>query len=1308
MGGTNSNSVGVRVACERMGRQVGACTAMGRLCGMWRVLLVLASVLVGVLVLSCGSALGLSVRGHVFGSSFGGVGVGGGEFEGASGVAVDEATGAVYVVDAGGERVEIFKPGGSGGFEYVSEFGVRSPGAIVVDNSTSGSDPSRGDVYVVGAEEKDAGAGERDLVYEYSPSVGAVIHKWKKFKVKEEELEFEDVSGVAVDAAGVLWVYWDEEGVIDGFSKQPTKGEGVRLVWEPALQRTPEIEGLFTCAARPGFAVTAGDEAFYVGYEHESASEECPGQSGEPADPLLVAKLNGAAPAPGVLAGALDHENTTGVAVDEASGEGAPLGKAGRGVVYLDEGSSVAAFTSSGVLVQQFGAGQVTGGAGIAVDSATGDVFVPELDAGMVDVFVPESVVTAPVVDGVSAAGVGASSERLSAQIDPRGGETEYYFQYGTVDCALSTTSCRDSAVGKLAAGFGDQEVSLEVTGLEPGTAYFYRVLASNAVGGVEGAPAVDAFTTLPSAGGLPDGRAWEMVSPPDKHGAAVEMVSRSRGASIQAAAGGDGLVWAASGPVVSEPLGNRSFELAQLISRRGPEGWETASLETPHDNGRGLLLPAPSEYHYFSPELGESLVAPTEPAYGVGGVLEDPPLSPEASEKTPYVRSEDPPADPGYVPLVTAADDTAGTKFGGALEFLGATSDLSHVILESKVGLTAAAPSAAGLYEWETGKPLALVSVLPDGLPAPDETVSHSEPALGDGGDLNARDAISADGSRVFWTEEVHQLPERLYLRDTQTGETVQVNAAQGQGSTEPGEGGGVLPEPGEGEQEVHFQSASSDGSRVFFTDTARLTEDSGQEPVGEEAPADLYEFEVTSDAGEPLRGRLSDLTPDPITGSGDVLNLIPGIGEDGSRVYFVANGVLAAGATPGECVRDPEAEAPLPPAGATCNLYVSEPDPQAPGVRQTRFIAALSDEDAADWGAGLTSNLPPSKGNIAAVTSSVSANGHYLAFMSDQSLTGYDNHNATGGEADEEVFLYDAQSGRLVCASCNPNSENGGFKHPEGVFDTELAGEGLGLLVDRPEVWRDRWLAGSIPGWTFNIFYGAPAALYQPRYLSDTGRLFFDSSDALVPADENGKEDVYEYEPERVGSCGFSSGCIGLISSGTSGKESAFLEASENGNDVFFLTAAQLVPADTDNAYDIYDARVCTEASPCLASNSSSVQECETTGSCRPVSGVAPQVPAVASATFSGPGNIAGGVLPSKTLTTPKPKPLTRKQKLAAALKTCKKLKTRHRRVVCERQARKRYATKPKGNSKPKAKKSQTVAESKTAITSSVARSW
>ncbi len=808
-------------------------------------------------------------------------------------------------------------------------------------------------------------------------------------------------------------------------------------------------------------------------------------------------------------------------------------------------------------------------------------------------------------------------------------------------------------------------------------------MLAKNSLGGVEGAPAVSTFTTLPAAGVLPDGREWEMVSPPEKHGGSIEAIpAHAKDGVIAASQDGSALAWLAAGPVVEDPEGNRSFELTQLISRRNAQGWSTQSLETPHDKGRGLSIPLPSEYHYFSPDLSQSLVEPTEPTKDqVGGVVEDPPLSPEASEKTPYLREEAPSVAPAYTPLVTPANDTAGSQFGGALEFLDATPDLSHVILESKVGLTSSAPSAGGLYEWQAGAPLQLVSVLPDGTPAPDEP--GREPSLGDAGGLNARGAISSDGTRVFWSEASE---EALYLRDSSRGETIKIDAAQGHGATEPGQGGGEVPEPAQGQQIVHFQAASDDGSRVLFTDTARLTEESNEEPVGEEAPADLYELEITSASGEPLRGRLSDLTAGSPARSADVLNLIPGASQDGSYVYFVANGVLAAGATPGECVRHVLGEAPAPLPGATCNLYVSEPDPSDPGVRETRFIAALSDQDAADWGAGNTSGNEHAEQNLSGLSASVSPNGQYLAFMSQQSLTGYDNTDATAGQPDEEVYLYDALTGRLICASCNPGGENEshGFKRPAGVFDTQIGGEGLGLLVDRPETWQNRWLAGSIPGWTSDITGAQPSALYQPRYLSDSGRLFFDSPDDLVPQATNHKEDVYEYEPESVGSCRYSGGCVGLISAGSSTQESAFLDASENGDDVFFLTAAQLVPADTDHAFDVYDAHVCSEAAPCHSGQSVSAQECESSQTCRPVSQPSDQAAALpASATYAGPGNIAKqGVLPSKAVA--KPKPLTRVQKLAKALKACRKLKRKHERIACEANARKRYKAKPRAASK------------------------
>jgi hypothetical protein len=1258
----------------------------------------------GVLAMGGGSASALVGRGHVFDSSLEGSGEA--ALKEPSGVAVVGVWGVVYVVDRGHERVERFTPDGSGGYQFASAFKVDSPGAIAIDNSANPSDPSRGDVYVAGAGETGAEASGRDYIYKFTAS-GEKVMKKAVFKATEggehDELELEDIEGLAVDQSGTLWVYWEEEGELDGFDDALTNK------WTPSL--TPAGFGgaearIEECVARPDFAVGGSDESFYVGYERENGAEECPGAQGESPDPTVAAKLDGSGD---LISREVDHANTTGIAVDESGGD-----------AYLDNGTSVGAYTSDGQLIQRFGDEQLHAGAGLAVDSQSGQVFVAEPGEDKVDVFGLEPP-GPPVIDGVSSQDLTSSSALLRAQVDPEGAETEYQFQYGAVECAQAPSSCVQVPVpaGEVKAGFGDQTVSVEVGGLQPATAYYYRLLATNSLGGpVAGVPSPNTFTTLPSPSLLPDGRAWELVSPADKHGASVEALPREGGAMIMAAAQGGAITWVANGPVVSEPQGNRSPELSQLLSVRSSAGWQTESLETPHERGWGIAKTEPFgvEYQAFSPELSLGLVQPAIPVVSGEpdiGLMEAPPLSPSASEKTMYLRANPAVAPeegeqgsydaaaseanrsylaPGFLPLVTVANDTAKDKFGGALNFLGATPDLSHVVFGSTVGLTSAAPSAGGLYEWEAaGQRLQLISVLPGQAPA-------AEPFLGDGQaqnaepGVNARHAISDDGSRVFWTDG----KEHLYVRDTETQETIQVNAAQGHDATEAGAGRQEVAEPAEGRQEVHFQTASSDGSKVFFTDTARLTEDSTLEPVGgEEGPADLYELELTSTRGEPLRGRLVDLTPVATQASADVLNLIPGASEDGSYVYFVANGVLAPGAVQGHCPRYYDEEA-TPPPGATCNLYVSEPDPEDPGQRVTKFIASLSYEDGADWGAGPSSALTPEQ-DLSTVSSRVSPNGRYLAFMSAQSLTGYDNEDLSsrhpGERLDEEVFLYDADTGRLLCASCNPSGAR-----PTGVYDSLRSGEGVGLLVDRTENWRGHWLAGSLPAWTLD--YGREtSASYQSRYLSNSGRLFFNGADPLAPgiavtsrkeevngAQENvGVENVYEYEPAGVGSCEHSGGCVGLISSGTSSQESAFLDASETGDDVFFLTAAALVPQDTDNAFDIYDARVCTEAAPCLSSPTSSSGECESSAACRPQAPSQPQASAPpASATFSGPGNGATTqVLSSKT--SSKPKPATRSEKLARALEACRKLEARHRRAACEAKARRQFGAKHAKKAKP-----------------------
>ena len=193
----------------------------------------------------------------------------------------------------------------------------------------------------------------------------------------------------------------------------------------------------------------------------------------------------------------------------------------------------------------------------------------------------------APQIDGVYAQSLTPSSERLSAQIDPHGADTSYYFQYGTVSCVAEPSACSDVPVapgGQSASGFGDQLASVELEGLAAEHDLLLpRARDATRTGRVESPQSTQTFfTTLPSAEGvLADHRQWELVSPPEKHGATVEPISRE-GALIQASADGDAIAWTASAPVSGEAQGNRRPEPVQVISTRRQRGMVLAGHHHP------------------------------------------------------------------------------------------------------------------------------------------------------------------------------------------------------------------------------------------------------------------------------------------------------------------------------------------------------------------------------------------------------------------------------------------------------------------------------------------------------------------------------------------------------------------------------------------------------------------------------------------------------------------------------------------------------------------------------------------------------
>jgi hypothetical protein len=838
-------------------------------------------------------------------------------------------------------------------------------------------------------------------------------------------------------------------------------------------------------------------------------------------------------------------------------------------------------------------------------------------------------------VDATFATEVGATEATLHAQINPLGNATTYYFQYGTSSCKANPSACTDipAAPGQdIGSGSEDVAESQKLTGLQPDTTYFYRVIAINALGSTEG-PERTLTTKQPtSTFALPDGRAWEMVSPPNKAGAPVEALTREGGV-ILAAEDGNRLTYVVDGALGEDVQGNRSPEWQQVLATRRGSEWSSQDIATPSSKAKGATAGQAPEYQFFTPNLSSALVEPA-------GLAPEPPLAPGVTQATMYLRDN---AIGTYLPLVTNSNVAPGTTFGTQVHFLSATADLSHVVISSAVALTGPG-SGAGLYEWSAGK-LQLVSLLPDG------TTPAKAAELGFSGRILTH-AISSDGSRVVWTnkEDLSTRGGHLYMRDTIRGQTLRLDVAQG--VAEPA-GAGV----------AQFQGASSDGAGVFFTDKQRLTADSTAEPGQGTGKPDLYECVIIEEAGQ-LACRLKDLTVDHNEGEhAAVQGLVLGTSEDVTSTFLVAQGVLASN-------QNGNGEAAT---SGKNNLYALHFD----GSQwTTTFIATLSSEDSAEWEGNKIANS-------AYLTARTSPNGRYLAFMSSASITGYDNVDASPeakGARDQEVFLYDSQAASLRCVSCNPSGAR-----PKGVLDQNESGEGLGLLVDRRKIWLGHYLAGNIPGWTAQSL---TSALFQSRYLSDEGRLYFNSPDSLVPAVSRHAENVYEYEPSGVGNCESSSGgCVSLLTPGTSEKESAFIEATPDASSVFFASESQLLPQDTDSAFDIYDARECSSGSPCLTIPTPPPGGCTEAETCRPAS--PPQsIPGGpgGSATFSGPGNATAPAAKGQVQgvkganPTAKPKPLTRAQRLTNALKACKKQHQAKKRKSCEAHARKLYGAKGK----------------------------
>jgi len=345
---------------------------------------------------------------------------------------------------------------------------------------------------------------------------------------------------------------------------------------------------------------------------------------------------------------------------------------------------------------------------------------------------------------------------------------------------------------------------------------------------------------------------------------------------------------------------------------------------------------------------------------------------------------------------------------------------------------------------------------------------------------------------------------------------------------------GGGEGKTPADGE-DATFLGASPDANGIAFqigsTIYLRLNNQTTFE-VAEGAT-----FAGVSEGGGRvfyLKGRdlfaFDTATEDTIafSSSGDVTPV--NVANGGTRAYLVSPSKLT-----GEEESEASPEGSFPLEGAQ-NLYLSEEG-------AFRFLGTVTDRDVEGeivdglglWTQGLKLQQlarDPSRTNPA---------GDVFLFESRANLTGFDS----GGKA--QVYRYESGANTLQCLSCEPARQT-------PTANASL--QSIALSQGAPEPFSARALLTNLT--------------------PEGNRAFFQSPAPLVAADSDSLQDVYEWEEDGTGSCDKAGGCTYLISSPHSERPEYLYGMSTSGDDVFFSTEDQLLPADTGATASIYDARV------------------------------------------------------------------------------------------------------------------------------------
>jgi hypothetical protein len=772
-----------------------------------------------------------------------------------------------------------------------------------------------------------------------------------------------------------------------------------------------------------------------------------------------------------------------------------------------------------------------------------------------------------PRITDVLARNADQHSATLEATIDPRGAATSYRIEWGPTDSYGNV-----AATGTVPAGEAPKAVSAQVTGLDPATAYHYRVVAVSTEGGEVKSPDEQAETL--DTCGFTDDRCLELVSRADKGPLASPGKRFAAGTQIQfqAAAAGSALAYTVSFGYPEAAAG----DAAVYIGRREAGGWSSEQLAAP-------TLEASPEGAYgnqakvLSSDLGCGVVA-SVPSL-VGGA---PTTVVEGGGANLYRRDDA----TGTYQLITDLPPV-GSHVGEEVELNGGTfasylvvgmsSDCRRVIFRTPFrypGVSSVGGSRFQLYEWDDGN-LRDVALIPgpggQGEPIPaeslpgalDENPEVPNPPIGGKQPTNYWRAVSADGFRSVFTAVSRfggDAGKRALFLSQADDPAVLAGTAP---ATDISQSETATPDNGNS----RYWTSSVDGRRIFFTARYGLAANGSSTGAtscanvpfgglgkGSGKGCDLYEYDAAGPAGE----RLTDLSPDQADPTGAGVAGVLDTSADGSYVYFAARGRLgASGSTGAENL-----------AAGAYNIYLAH-------AGAISLVSHLGERETIVSGAtarGLVTNARK-------WTSRSTADGKSFVFESAGGVLG----------GVSKVYLYSTESGTTVCVSCRRDGQ------------TPFSAHALTPLISA---------AATDPG----------DQIIQPTVLTSNGRLYFYSFDPLAPGAVEGDRNLYQWEHGQVSLIATEPPGVPRPSTGEV-SASFFGGVSADGGDVYFATTQGLIGGDHDGRWDVYDARVgggfpepAPPAPPCDAATEGA---CSSSQPNSPDSSVAP------TSTFDGPGN-------------------------------------------------------------------------------------